>query len=285
MTVERKGITSEIVGHQVEAKKARHPCGINPKNEAAKQADEDEFAFIVNKISYISTSVTDWLADSAASTHIACNRGDFSSYMADSTMIDGIMPGAPLKTHGRGTVPLEFKVGTNTFTITLNDVKHALEAPNNLLSIGQLTDARHSAIFTITGIEFKSKAGTTFGVGKKIGWMYQVMCWVTTSTGAKDFAAVMQTRTMDKWHCILGHVNPWTIWTLKNNNLVTGLIIGESQGPIQCTACIQGKCSARPVPKRCQRNSSVTWRSSCNRCMGTCPDRRTSLRKIFLLIH
>ena len=51
-------------------------------------------------------------------------------------MIDGITPGAPLKTHGRGTVPLEFKVGTNMFTVILNDVKHAPEAPNNLLSIG-----------------------------------------------------------------------------------------------------------------------------------------------------
>ena len=79
--------------------------------------------------------------------------------------------------------------------------------------------------------------------------MYQVMCQVTTSTGAKYFAAVMQTHTMDKWHHILRHVNLWTIRTLKNNNLVTELIIDESQGPTQCTVCIQGKRHVDLFPK------------------------------------
>ena len=43
-------------------KEGQTPSWYKPKNEAAKQADEDVFAFIVNEISYISTSVTDWLA-------------------------------------------------------------------------------------------------------------------------------------------------------------------------------------------------------------------------------
>ena len=200
----------------------------------------------------------DRLARQLCSKHAhRSQQGRFLDYMADSTLIGGITPGAPLKTHGRGTVPLEFKVGTNTFTVTLNDIKHAPEAPNNLLSVGRLTDAGHLAIFTITGVEFKSKVGTTFRVGTKVGQMYQVMCQVTTSTGAKDFAAVMQTHTMDKWHRILRHVNLWTIRTLKNNNLVTGLIIDESQGPTQCTACIQGKHHVDPFPKDAKETAQL----------------------------
>ena len=37
-------------------KEGQTPSWYKPKNEAAKQADEDEFVFIVNEISYVSTS-------------------------------------------------------------------------------------------------------------------------------------------------------------------------------------------------------------------------------------
>ena len=36
-----------------------------------------------------------------------------------------------------------------------------------------------------------------------------------------DFAATAKGRTLDKWHRVLGHVNLWTIKTLKKNGLVT----------------------------------------------------------------
>ena len=213
-----------------------------PNNETAKQADENDFAFMFNEIALISVSASDWLADSAVSTHIARNRDDFSDYSANNTVIDGITPGASLRTQGRGTVPLEFKVRTNIFMVKLKDVKYAPEAPNNLISIGCLTDVGHLGTFMSTGMEFKTKKGTIFGMGRKVGQMYQVGCWVMANRGANEFAAVVEAQTIDKWHCILGHVNPWTIQTLKGNNLVNSLIINESQAPTQCTTCIQGKC-------------------------------------------
>jgi gag-polypeptide of LTR copia-type/Pol polyprotein, beta-barrel domain/Integrase core domain/Domain of unknown function (DUF4219)/GAG-pre-integrase domain/Zinc knuckle len=238
-------------------KEGQAPSWYKTKNETAKQADENDFAFMVNDIALISTSASDWLADSAASTHIARNRNDFSAYTTDSTVIDGITPGASLRTQGRGTVPLEFKVGTDIFTIKLNDVKHAPEAPNNLISIGRLTDIGHSATFTSIGVEFKSKSGTVFGMGRKVGRMYQVRCRVIANRGAREFIAVAEARTMDKWHRILGHVNPWTIQTIKGNDLVDGLIIDESQAPTQCTACIQGKRHVDPFPKDAKETAQV----------------------------
>ena len=85
--------------------------------------------------------------------------------MADPSEIKGITPGISLKTCGYGTVAVEFKVDKKIYSISLYDVKHAPEAPNNLLSIGHLTDNGHSAKFTPTGVAFKSKTGITFGVG------------------------------------------------------------------------------------------------------------------------
>ena len=56
--------------------------------------------------------------------------------------------------------------------------------------------------------------------------------------------------TYDKWHQILGHVNPWTVKTLLKNNLVTGLEVDKSQAPTQCTACIQAKRHVEPFPQQ-----------------------------------
>jgi GAG-pre-integrase domain len=63
---------------------------------------------------------------------------------------------------------------------------------------------------------------------------------------------VTKERTLDKWHRILGHVNIWTIRTLKKNNLVTGLQIDESEAPTQCSACIQGKRHVDPFPQQAE---------------------------------
>ena len=60
---------------------------------------------------------------------------------------------------------------------------------------------------------------------------------------------------MDKWHQILGHVNLWTIQTIKSNDLVNGLLIDESQAPTQCAACIQGKHHITPFPKEAEETA------------------------------
>ena len=79
--------------------------------------------------------------------------------------------------------------------------------------------------------------------------MYQMRVRVKRASQTKDFMAVANGRTWDKWHCILGHVNIWTVKMLKTCNLVTGLHVNESQEPTQCIACIQAKCHCEPFPK------------------------------------
>jgi len=40
--------------------------------------------------------------------------------------------------------------------VHLKDVKHAPTAPNNLISIGQLTDHNHQADFILSGVQFQT---------------------------------------------------------------------------------------------------------------------------------
>ena len=98
----------------------------------------------------VAISKSDWLADSVATTHIARNRSHFKDYISEPNEIHGIMLGLPLKTIGRGTLKMDFfvKNQNNIFTVQLMDVKHAPMAPNNLISIGWLTDHNYCANFT-----------------------------------------------------------------------------------------------------------------------------------------
>ena len=93
-------------------------------------------------------SGSDWLADSAETTHIARNKLCFTDYITKPNEIEGITPGSPLKTIGRGTIKLDFLVkNKKIFTVQLKDVKHAPMAPNNLISIGRLMDHRFITIW------------------------------------------------------------------------------------------------------------------------------------------
>ena len=217
------------------------PKWFKPRDmDTAKQAEQPDFAFISDTV-LTSISMSDWLADTAASTHIAQDKQDFITYSEDPSEITGIAPGASLKTKGRGLVILEFKVDEKIYAITLRDVKHAPEAPKNLISIGRFTGNGHSALFTPAGIQFKGKSRGIFGVGRKVGGMYQMRACIKKTGQKQDFVAITHGCTWDKWHRILGHVNHWMIKTLKTNNLVMGLDVDETQALTQCTACMQSK--------------------------------------------
>ena len=98
------------------------------------------------------------IADSAATTHIARSQNDFTNYAEELLEIEGISPGAVLHMQGQGLVHIEFKVSAKINTIELCDVKHMPDTPNNLISIGCLTNKGNLATFSGTSMEFKTRA-------------------------------------------------------------------------------------------------------------------------------
>ena len=122
-------------------------------------------------------------------THIARNRNHFIEFNADPSEIDGITPGSPLKTLSRRTIQMEFQTGDHTSTVRLMGVKHAPDAPNNILSVGRLTDMEHVALFTNEGVKFRSRNGMIFAEGRKVGRIY-VMHARICPTIQTDFAVV-----------------------------------------------------------------------------------------------
>src|SRR6266481_3257334 len=224
--------------------------------EKAKQMKEksinNDFAFTSTETCAVAISTSDWLANSAATTHIARNRSHFTDYISELNEIKGITLGSPLKTIRRGTIKIDFLVKNKNkiFTVQLKDVKHAPMAPNNLISIGQLTDHNYHANFTHGRVEFQTPQGQTFAEGRKNGWLYQMHTRIPNTNKPAEFA--MAAQTWDEWHRTLGHISIGAIKTLKNNNLVEGMDIDKNKESTQCTACIQGRQTAEPFPKRAE---------------------------------
>ena len=131
------------------------------------------------EVAYSAISASDWLADSAATTHIVRSQNNFMNYAKEPSEIEGISPGAVLHMQGQGLVHIEFKVGAKINTIELCDVKHTPDAPNNLISIRHLTKKGNSATFNGTGVEFKTWAGVIFAQGQKHRWLFCMKAWVT----------------------------------------------------------------------------------------------------------
>src|SRR6266481_3644980 len=224
--------------------------------EKAKQTKEksidNDFAFTSTETRAAAISMSDWLADSVATTHIVRNRSHFMDYISEPNQIKGIALGSSLKTIGRGTIKIDFLVKNKNkiFTVQLKDVKHAPTAPNNLISIRRLTDHNYHANFTRGGVEFQTPQGQTFAEGQKNGQLYQMRARIPNTNKPVEFATAA--RTWDEWHWTLGHISIGAIKTLKNNNLVEGMDIDKSKESTQCAACIQGRQTTEPFPKQAE---------------------------------
>ena len=211
------------------------------------------FACYSNETTNISTS--DWLADSAATTHILHDRSYFSNFTEDRSEIVGISLGTNLQTIGRGVVSIQFNVDKMAYSVRLRDVKFAPKPPNNLISVGRLTECGHTASFSNSGIQFKSQVGTIFGQGSKAGHVYVMHAQAKTTTKI-DYVAFTQLKSWDTWHQILAHINPGVIKMLKTQNLVTGMDVDTNSATTQCVACIQGKQHVQPFSKRTEDTAS-----------------------------
>ena len=56
----------------------------------------------------------------------------------------------------------------------------------------------------------------------------------------------------DEWHRTLGHISIDANKTLKQNNLVDGMEVDINKEFTQCAACIQGRQTVEPFPKRAE---------------------------------
>lgn len=96
--------------------------------------------------------------------HICPIKEAFSNYVPSSNNIWGI-GNIKIQIAGRGTIKLKFNLNGKTFIHTLNDVIHAPNAINSVLSIPRFDAGGRSVTFAKDACMLKLKKGDTIGTG------------------------------------------------------------------------------------------------------------------------
>jgi hypothetical protein len=231
--------------------KGKNQKGSNQEAHVAK--DKDNFVSMIDGEDTALSRVAEasWLADSAATLHIVCDRNVFLNYKETPGHTVKGFSNAPAP--GRGDIRIVSKVGTESFTITLKDVVHVSSAPYNLLSLSQITDANYVILFKGKYMRIKSPRGIIMAKGTKVGWLYDMRIKALTkhSDAKQDHTfAAKKGCTWDKWDRIFGHLNMGSVKMLKKKELVSRMEVDESVEPqAQCKACIQLKQHIQPFPQ------------------------------------
>ena len=152
---------------------------------------------------------------------------------------------------GKGSIGIEFQVnGKRNFRVTLQNVLHAPEAPNNLLSLSRITDAGFHAEFKGDSVNIKTPAPNSIKIaeGCKSGRLY-VMNATVASRHVEHAHTAKSSYTWDEWHQRLGHLNMASVKMLKSKNMVQNMSVDESvEAASQCEACVQAKHHVTKFP-------------------------------------
>jgi len=191
----------------------------------------------------------DWLADSAATTHITYQCDAFITYETiPEVLISGV---GRLKTHmiGQGRVNLWSKCDGKMYILELHNVLHVLDNHNNLLSLGRWETVGCSYIVCdgILSLLTKDRKPVTRGA-KVRNNLYKMTFKHAPETAHSDcmFNAASPSRTWKTWHQRFGHIGYSGIKKLLNNQLVNGLKIDTNSPKPDCVACTEAKLSETP---------------------------------------
>src|SRR3954470_16851249 len=142
-------------------------------------------------------------------------------------------------------VKLKLNVSSTIKPITLQNVLHAPDMPNNLVSLSRATDSGLKIVMEKADLKIHSPKGEILGIGKKVGRLYKL----DLSSGDKAYISKAGC-TWDEWHRIFGHMYVGSIQLLKQKNMVEGMEVDKSNAPSrQCAPCVEAKQHHTPFPR------------------------------------
>jgi len=145
----------------------------------------------------------DWLADSAATTHITHQRDAFITYkIIPEVPISGV---GGLKTHviGRGRVNLQLECDGKTYILELHDILHVPDNHNNLLSLGRWETAGRSYTARDGILSLLMKEGKPIARGAKVrNNLYKMTFKHVPETAHSNcaFNTTSSSQTWETWH-------------------------------------------------------------------------------------
>src|SRR4051812_864106 len=129
--------------------------------------------------------------------------------------------------------------------ITLQNILHAPDMTNNLVSLSCTTNSGLKIIMEKDDLKIHSPKGEILGIGKKVRRLYKL------DLSSRDEAYISKAGcTWDEWHQIFGHMYVGSVQLLKQKNMVEGMEVVNLIAPSQqCTPSISAKQHHTPFPR------------------------------------
>jgi hypothetical protein len=188
----------------------------------------------------------DILLDSAATSHMFCERHLFSSY-ASSTENKTVSVGdkRALVVAGQGSVTFKNQLMNGVRTVVLHGALYVPRLTTNLISLGMLQWDGASFCSVSDGLVVTIGDNNLFHTTLH-GTLYHVNC---TSNTVVEVAYVFSGESLRLWHKWMGHLHLDAIRKLNQKSMVNGLTITSPRYYDHiCKGCMLGKSHRLPFP-------------------------------------
>jgi hypothetical protein len=223
----------------------------NVSQEDLIEADKDTAAYTtVNSAALTKTgnsAIETELFDSGASRHMSGYRHRFINFVEIEPKPIRAADKRNFYATGKGNMYLELPNGESHSTILLRDVLYSPTMGVTLVSIGRITSAGSSVLFSGETCRIFDPAKTLLAQIPKRGGLYRNYTPRPEQTGYAGKAK--ETLSIDELHRKLGHVGHEYIRQLLKRGLVTGVELDENSKPTFCESCEWGKKHRKPIQK------------------------------------
>src|SRR5271168_512426 len=190
------------------------------------------------------------LYDSGASRHMSPYKHKFINFIPIQRKVLTAADGGHFEAVGKGDMHITMPNGKSSTRILLKDVLYAPKMGVTLISIGKIDTAGCAALFHKSQLRIFSsmKEKKLLAQIEMKDGLYRVEHEKNVDLVA---AAVMpEVVTIEKLHCIMGHIAPEAAKTLIKKGLVEGFKLDESSTmPYTCDSCEYGKTHRKPIKK------------------------------------
>lgn len=211
-----------------------------------ESAKESRFKKWYKCLSFLSSGKGDWSVDSGCSTHM-CN--DMSVFVSNVEVCHSIFVevanGAKLEAKAKGNVELKIIVDKNeTLDVLLHDVLFVPGLECNLVSVRKLNEKGLGVIF-VDDMCFLQKDGNSLAIASHDDGLFKVRNHFVGLE--KSFlTGFSRQNCVHEWHSRLAHRNLADIVSMGSH----GLCVRKCKCPNECVACLEGKMTKRPFPKK-----------------------------------
>ena len=213
---------------------------INLASESNNENEQKEVLFCM-----ISDSPDKWYIDSAATSHMSCDRDFFCElYPCDEKIY--VANGEIMRARQKGYGYLNCVCpNLKTFKIRLSNVFYLPNLESNLVSVKKLAEKNCRVNFSgdMCHLIFDNEIIAT---AKLNGTLYQLNCNIEMAHMSKEKIC---TSDLVTWHSRLGHRNIESIKNMIRNEMVSDIQISNNRFEGKCETCIKGKLFKKPFGK------------------------------------